>query len=93
MLLFLCKRYLNAVVRGQHLRAPHHWPISPPVFLYLDIVFYQPHDGGRGSSSASIGNKPLPLTLFAVIPPELTTAMQPPGTAIVAVIVVASARC
>ena len=47
----------------------------------------------RGSASGSLSNKPLPLTLFAVIPPALTTPMQSPAIAIVAAILVASVGC
>ena len=45
-----------------------------------------------GGVRLSLGNEPLPLTLFAITPPALTTATQPPGTAIVAAIIVASVR-
>jgi hypothetical protein len=44
-------------------------------------VFSQPHDGGRGSAPPVSGNQPLPMTLFAVTPPALTTPTQPPAIA------------
>ena len=44
-------------------------------------MFSQPHDGGRGSAPPVSGNQPLPMTLFAVTPPALTTPTQPPAIA------------